>query len=181
MKDPNLEDVLDKAWALLTQRKEEAGDRTIVLSTVSTSAQPQACLVVLRAVDRQAALLEFHTDADSLKCQSLKANPNAQVLLWYPNQAIQLRIDVRVTLYQSFAAQEKWQKVPEPSRVAYGKSPPTGDPITAPFAYHTLSVAKKFTLARCDVQKMDVLCLEGRHWRAKFMRKEEWSGQWLSP
>jgi len=181
MAEPSLSEALDQSWSLLMQRRSDALDRTITLSTVDESEQPQACLVVLRDVKPSLAGIEFHTDAESLKVHSLVKNPKAQILLWRSDLSLQLRIDVLVDCHHGERVTDHWKQVPKHSRIAYGKAPPTGAVLSSPFAYKTLSAAKNFMIARCYVQKIDVLNLDGAHWRAQFLKSDHWTGRWISP
>ena len=182
MKLPTTVDVLDHTWDIL---KEICTTKTalsaVTLATVDRDDQPQVCLVVLRAVDRDHRILEFHTDADSLKCQSLARNPKAQILIWHEINAVQLRLSVEVSLWQGKRAAELWKKVPSPSQIAYGKQPPTGTVINGPLEYKTLSAEEKFLVAECQTTKIDYLSLKEDHFRVQFEKKNGWSGNWISP
>lgn len=179
---PAFADVLDHAWKIMTEVATiKTALRTITLATVDQDNQPQACLVVLRTVDRDNQILEFHTDADSLKCQSLARNPKAQILIWQETNAVQLRLTVEVFLRQDKKTVELWRKVPSPSQIAYGKHPPTGGVIEGPFRYKTLCAKEKFVIAECQITKIDYLSLKANHFRAQFEKQSGWSGKWVSP
>ena len=109
MAEPSLSEALDQSWSLLMQRRSDALDRTITLSTVDESEQPQACLVVLRDVKPSLAEIEFHTDAESLKVHSLVKNPKAQILLWRSDLSLQLRIDVLVDCHHGERVADQWE------------------------------------------------------------------------
>ncbi len=182
MNRPAFADLFDRTWDILTEiATTKTALRTITLATVDRDNQPQACLVVLRAVDCDHQILEFHTDADSLKCQSLARNPKAQILIWQEIYAVQLRLSVEASLRQDAKATELWQKVSSSSQIAYGKLPPTGAAIARPFDYKTLSLEEKFVVAECRVTKIDYLSLKDDHFRAQFQRQNGWSGKWISP
>ncbi len=182
MTPPAFTELLNHSWDILTEiATAKTALRIITIATVDRDNQPQACLVVLRAVDRHHQVLEFHTDADSLKCQSLTNNRKAQILIWQEMTAVQLRLSVEVSLRQDAKAAKLWQKVPSPSQIAYGKQPPTGLAIDGPFDYKTLSSEGKFVVAECLVTKIDYLSLKKDHFRAKFEKQSGWSGKWISP
>ena len=182
MKPPAFVDLLDHTWDILTEiATTKTALRTITLATVDQDNQPQACLVVLRAVDRGNHSLEFHTDADSLKCQSLAGNSMAQILIWQETNAVQLRLSVEVLLRQDEKAAKLWQKVPSSNQIAYGKQPPTGALIEGPFDYKTLSSEEKFVIAECKITKIDYLSLKKDHFRARFEKQSGWFGKWISP
>ena len=182
MKHPSIVDLLDHTWEILTEIcTTKTALSAVTLATVDRDDQPQVCLVVLRAVDRDNQILEFHTDADSLKCQSLARNPKAQILIWREINAVQLRLSVEVSLRQDERAAELWQKVPSPSQIAYGKQPPTGTVTEGPFDYKTLSAEEKFLVAECQITKIDYLSLKEDHFRVQFEKKIGWCGKWISP
>ena len=182
MKPPNFTDMLDHTWDILTEiATAKTALRAITLATVDKYNQPQACIVILRAVDRDNQILKFYTDADSLKCHSLALNPEAQILIWQETNAVQVRLSVEILLRQDASAAELWQKVPSSSQIAYGKQPPTGVVIEEPFGYKILSSEEKFVVAECQIKKIDYLSLKEKHFRAQFEKHREWSGNWVSP
>ncbi|MDG1936858.1 MAG: pyridoxamine 5'-phosphate oxidase family protein [Paracoccaceae bacterium] len=178
----SLESLLDQSWAILQNlRSAKTSERTITLATVDPRGQPQVCMVVLRSIERDNNMLEFHTDADSLKCASLAKEPKAQILIWRPNVSVQLRISVEIDLYSDDKSRKLWAKVPGPSQISYGKSPPTGHLISAPFDYKNMGSIDKFAVAECAIRKIDFLSLEHTHHRAQFLQIDDWAGQWVSP
>ena len=182
MKRPAFDDLLDHTWDILTEMvTTKTALRTMTLATVDHDDQPQACLVVLRTVDRNNQVLEFFTDADSLKCQSLARNSKAQILVWDDRNAVQLRLSVEVLLRQDEKAAERWQKVPSPSRLSYGKQPVTGAVIMGAFDYKALASEEKFVVGECQITKIDYLSLQVEHFRAQFDKQSGWSGKWISP
>ena len=182
MKSPAFADLFDHTWDILTEiLTTKTALRTVTLATVDQDNQPQACLVVLRTVDRNNQILEFHTDADSLKCQSLKVNSKAQILIWQDTNAVQLRLTAEVLLRQDEKVAELWRKIPSPSQILYGKQPPTGEVIERPFDYKTLSSEEKFVVVECRITKIDYLSLKEDHFRAQFEKQSGWSGKWVSP
>jgi hypothetical protein len=124
------------------------------LATVDIEGQPQARHVVLRGVDRAGENLEFHTDIGSSKCAELQANPQAQLLFWDPDRAIQLRLHARIALRQDAHRDAQWQNVPGPSQIAYGKTPRTGLAIRDAFAYALTPSKSQFMVCSCAVQSL---------------------------
>ena len=87
-----LADALDTAWRLL---EAGAADRrnpmhVPVVASVDEAGAPDARVMVLRAVDRIAETLRFHTDARSPKCAAM-AGRRVSVLAYDPGAAVQLR------------------------------------------------------------------------------------------
>ena len=182
MNDLSLASLLDESWVILkTLRSAKPSERIITLATVDPRGQPQVCMVVLRSIKRDKSMLEFHTDADSLKYASLAREPKAQILIWRPDVSVQLRISVEINVYCDVKSQKLWAQVPGSSQISYGKSPPTGRLISAPFDYENMASIEKFAVAECTIQKIDFLSLEKRHHRAQFSRIDNWTGQWISP
>ena len=182
MNDLSLASLLDQSWAILEMtRSAKTSERTMTLATVDPSGQPQVCTVVLRSSNRATNMLEFYTDADSLKFTSLVEEPKAQILIWQPDMSVQLRISVEIDLQCNDKSRKLWVKVPGPSQISYGKLPPTGRAISAPFDYENMTSIDKFSVAECAIQKIDFLSLEQTHHRAQFFRNDNWAGQWISP
>jgi pyridoxamine 5'-phosphate oxidase len=178
----SLASTLDQSWAILQNFWSGKGsDRTITLSTVDHTGQPQVCMVVLRSIQRASNILEFYTNADSLKCASPIEEPKAQILIWRPDVSVQLRISVENDLHCDDKSRKLWAKVPGPSQISYGKSPPSGCPVSEPFDYENMASIDKFLVAECAIQKIDFLSLEHTHYRAQFSRSDNWAGQWISP
>ena len=143
MNDLSLASLLDQSWVILEMiRSAKTSERTMTLATVDPSGQPQVCTVVLRSSNRAKNMLEFHTDADSLKFTSLVEEPKAQILIWQPDMSVQLRITVEIDLQCNDKSRKLWAKVPGPSQISYGKLPPTGRAISAPFDYENMTTRR---------------------------------------
>jgi len=179
----SLPKLLDQAWGLLEEGQVDGQSpfRVMSLATVDREGQPQARHVVLRDADRAGENLEFHTDIGSSKCAELQANPQAQLLFWDPDRAIQLRLHVRIALRQDAHRDAQWQNVPGPSQIAYGKTPRTGIAIRDAFAYALTPSKSQFMVCSCAVQKLEFLSLKEQHFRAAFHADDRWAGTWLSP
>ena len=179
----SLPKLLDQAWGLLEEGQADGQSpfRLMSLATVDREGQPQARHVVLRGVDRAGENLEFHTDIGSSKCAELQANPQAQLLFWDPDRAIQLRLHARIALRQDAHRDAQWQNVPGPSQIAYGKTPRTGLAIRDAFAYALTPSKSQFMVCSCAVQKLEFLSLKEQHFRAVFQADDRWAGTWLSP
>ena len=181
--DLSLAAVLKDTWIILESMvsRNSAQENIITLATVDPENQPQACSVVLRGIDTTHGLLEFYTDADSLKCKSISHNPNAQILIWKPELSVQLRLYTEIRLTQGQMSKNRWKRVPVISQTSYGKDPSTGTSIKMPHAYKTLSSEEKFVVANCWIRGIDFLSLKEKHWRAQFNLDGEWVGQWIVP
>lgn len=180
--DPPLADLLNDVWLRLDPGVAErnAPARHLVLATVGRGGGGEARTVVLRAADRRQGLLCLHTDSASAKVAELTAQPLATLLLWDPPAQVQARL--RCTIAARPGTDEEWQRVPDPSRRAYGGGPPPGRPILSPGDYGADADRARFTVLEAEVAEIDVLHLGGlRHLRARFARSDGWQGQWLAP
>ena len=177
----SLPKLLDRAWGFLEEGEADGQSpfRVMSLATVDREGQPQARHVVLRGVDRTVENLEFHTDIGSSKCAELQANPQAQLLFWDPDRAIQLRLHARIALRQDAHRDAQWQNVPGPSQIAYGKIPRTGVAIRDAFAYALTPSKSQFMVCRSALQKLEVLSNKAQQFRAVLQADACCAGTWL--
>ena len=175
--------VLKDTWSILEDMVSSsyAEEKTIILATVDPDNQPQACSVVLRGFDPLKGLIEFYTDADSLKVKNITFQSNAQILIWKPKLSVQLRLSAKVRLTQGQKGTNLWKRIPVISQTSYGKDPSTGSQIEMPYAYKTLSLEEIFVVAECCISRIDFLCLKEKHWRAQFNFNGDWLGHWIVP
>ncbi|ATX64643.1 pyridoxamine 5'-phosphate oxidase family protein [Roseinatronobacter bogoriensis] len=172
-----------QVWTRLARgvRVRRAAARHPTLATVSPAGMPQARTVVLRAADSMSATVDIHTDINSTKVTELRANPLAALHVWDGTAHLQLRLEVRATILTGMDVAEIWALVPETSRIAYGSNPAPGQPVTDGLAYVKHPDPACFAVLRLHVQAMDVLHLGRDHRRARFVRGDNWAGQWLAP
>lgn len=175
--------LLDLAWQRLgcgvADRRAPA--RHPVLATVSPDGWPEARTVVLRAACRDTATLEVHSDAGAAKLRSLACCPRAQLQVWDPRPALQIRIAATVTVLQGADAAARWARVPGPSRTGYGRRPAPGTPIATPLAYDSPGDPAGFAVLRCHILSLEVLHLGTPHRRAVFRAADTWRGSWIVP
>lgn len=195
--DADLAAALDSAWRLLTGG---AVDRhspvhTPVVANVGVDGAPEARVLVLRAADRGAATLHFHTDARSPKCAALDGQP-VSVLAYDPGQAVQLRLagTARVVT-EGPAVDAAWAGATPFARRCYLVEAAPGSPLPAPGSglpewvegrkpdEAELAPARaNFALVMVDVTVIDWLHLaQGGHRRARFCGGDGWQGEWLVP
>jgi hypothetical protein len=183
MSDPTLPEMLARGWALLTghiaDRPGPGGHPS--LATLGPDGWPETRTVVLRGADPEAGSVEVHTDLHSAKVAGLRRDPRAQLLLWDPETALQLRLWLTVTIQSGLEVAAAWARVPDPSRQAYGTAPPPGTPIAAPFAYDKPGSGEAFAILTGRVERIDLVHLGPRHLRAAYHRADSWAGQWLAP
>ena len=174
---------LDHAWQRVSRgiADRRAAARHPVLATVSPEGWPEARTVVLRAARRSEIVIEVHTDAASAKITSLRASPRAQLHIWDEKPRLQIRLFATVEILQGVAVSDHWDRVPDASRTAYGKSPVQGTPIDGPFDYTEQRDSAAFTVLRCHLDRIDLVELADPHRRAAFSKADGWIGHWLVP
>lgn len=178
-----LDGLYEQAWARLSRGvgDRHAPARHPTLATVSARGMPQARIVVLRAVDKQAGILRVYTDLQSAKVDDLRATPMAALLVWDSSAHLQIRLQASVTILTGADAAPLWDKMPEHARMAYGSSPPPGQPVRDALAYTKSPDPASFAVLDLHVLEMDLVHLGPDHRRARYMREDGFAGQWVAP
>lgn len=190
----DLDAVLDDAWMRLTHGATDrrSAFHTPVVATAHETLRQR--VMVLRAADRVAARLRFHTDRRSAKVAMAAAAPRVSVLGYDPAARIQLTMQGVVRLADDPAPY--WQASTLASRRCYLVEPGPGTPVNSArsgipdaFAARTPDLAESeqgaanFAAMLVSVDRLEWLELSasgGR--RAAFVRDgERWSGTWLIP
>lgn len=122
---------------------------------------PEVRTVVLRAVDPERRLLEFHTDVRSGKARQLTAGTDVAWMFYDASAKQQLRCRGPVQLHrQNTAALKAWEQLHQPSRAPYAQSSGPGEPwqegspvLPEPAAY------ANFLVVQCTIERMDWLQL----------------------
>ncbi len=151
------------------------------LGTVTPEGLPRVRTVVLRSVDRLTAHLEIHTDLNSAKVSELRATPFAALHFWDEAGHLQIRLEAEAVILSGPEVAEIWARVPETSRLSYGITPQPGHQIAGALDYSRKPDPMSFSVLRLKVTAIDVLHLGPDHRRAKFIRSDDWAGQWLAP
>ncbi|MEO1138932.1 MAG: pyridoxamine 5'-phosphate oxidase family protein [Pseudomonadota bacterium] len=174
---------LDEAWRHVTRgvADKHAPARHPTFATVSSEGLPEARTVVLRAANREMAVLEVHTDSETSKVSALRQTPHAVLHVWVPRARMQIRLMTRVEMISGNAAEDRWQQVPPAARTNYGSEPRPGTPIAHADAYATSIRRDRFTVLSCRATRLDVLQLGSNHRRAVFDRDDAWRGVWVAP
>ena len=172
-----------QVWALLVRgvNDRRAAARHLTLATVTPDGLPAARTVVLRAANREAPSLDVHTDVHAGKVKDVCATPFAAIHVWDASAHLQIRLAAEVTILTGDDVVAFWARVPEGSRLAYGGSPSTGEPIKDSAAYHKKPDPASFVVLRLAITTMDILHLGPQHRRAYFERSDNWAGQWVVP
>jgi pyridoxamine 5'-phosphate oxidase len=184
MTEPTLTGAWSQAWNILQQAiaDDRSPLRFVTLATVDANHAPQLRTVVLRELDADAATLCIFTDARSHKVAELGKNNAAALHLWAPDHLIQLRLSGEAQITSGTPIQEQWATVPDHMREAYGHVPPPGTKIAASEAWEVHPDINNFTKITVTLSHIDIVCLSrDGHWRAEFLKKNNWKGDWLSP
>lgn len=184
MSDPNdLSAYLAEAWRHITRGVADSRHpaRYPTFATVSPNGKPELRTVALRKADREAGVLEVHTDTVTPKVKSLRQTPYASIHIWVPRADMQLRLNAEVEIITGPETEAIWARVPQASRVSYGTTPDPGVPISSVYAYEKPPRPDRFAILRCLLTDMDIVHLGERHRRAEFARRDGWVGTWLSP
>lgn len=192
-----LADALEDAWTRLAAA---AGNRhnpmhVPVVASVGVDGLPSARVMVLRAVDREAATLRFHTDARSPKCAELDGRAVA-VLAYEDAAAVQLRVSgVARVLREGAEVDAIWAAATPFARRIYLVEATPGSPLPGPGSGLPAAVAGRkpdeaelvparanFAIVTVAVRGIDWLHLaQGGHRRAVFGASDGWAGQWVVP
>ena len=152
-------------------------------------------IVVLRKVDRQNNLVQFHSDIRSDKIAKLKSNKNASMLFYDKEEKIQVRLKVECTInHSNEITKESWSKTGHISRKCYLVENGPGTESTSPTSglkpeldnfEFTMEQSeegyKNFTVIQCKIKTIEWLYLAAKgHRRAKF-EIENKKNSWLIP
>lgn len=195
----SLDRSLERAWLLIAEgaANRDSPCHTPVFATIGADGQPAQRILVLRAFDRDAETLRFHTDARSNKIGEIGVQPSCALLLYDADARIQLRLRGTVRVESDSAvAEQAWQSADAYSRRCYLADPAPGTPIALPASglppelegtkpnEHQLEPARgNFAVLTVRVDAIDFLYLAHQgHRRAQFERSADgWTGQWLVP
>ena len=193
---------LDRAWALLSEgaRNRSGGAHTPSLATVDADGRPRQRIMVLRACDRDARSLRFHTDARSNKIAEIAeigtAAP-ASILVYDPDAKLQLRLTGTARIEtESDVAEHAWLHSDNYARRCYLVDPGPGMPVPEPSSGlpeqvqgekptdEQLAPARaNFAVVQTVIEAIDFYYLAHQgHRRARFAwNGERWDGSWLIP
>ena len=152
-------------------------------------------IVVLRKVDQQNNLVQFHSDIRSDKIELLKNNPNAALLFYDKDEKIQVRLKVNCIInYKNDITKNSWEKTQHISRKCYLVDNGPGTKSDVPtsglkpeldnFDYtkeQSEEGYKNFTVIQCKIKSIEWLYLAAKgHRRAKFDLESN-KDTWLVP
>lgn len=135
-----LDEVMDHAWHLLGQGVADRrhGFHHAVVASVSPNGRPRARTVILRAADRNANTLRFHTDIRSQKCRDLEANSAISIVFYDTESRTQLRIEGQASLHHGDEiARQGWAAAQPMSKLTYAITPEPGQLLDQPDGHST--------------------------------------------
>ena len=163
---------MERTFALLAQATADRGSnfRTFALATVE-GGSPSVRMVVLRAVDRDARVLEFWTDRRSAKVEALPFGIEA--LFWDPKTAIQLRLTARTeaTGTEDPVVASLFDGLPDHALLDYGSGSAPGTKIDHAPAFDRARARQNFLRVRLHATGADLLELRrgtNRRFRVEF-------------
>lgn len=175
---------LEQVWHRLARgvADRRAPARHPVLATAGIDGGAAARVVVLRTADRAGARIEVHTDTASGKIAELRTDPHAALVIWEPRAQFQIRLTATATILTGAEAAARWARMPDGARVNYGGDPAPGAPLADP-ANHTPGASKdRFAVLDLRIDGIETLHLgRTRHHRARFLRADGFTGQWVAP
>jgi pyridoxamine 5'-phosphate oxidase len=179
---------LEMAWQLWGRGTVDrhSGFYTPVVTSVDADGNPQARTMILRAVDREARTMRFHTDVRSAKMLHWKFKPRVCILGYDASKKIQLRVDGRVVLHTTDAvADDAWKNSRLESLAAYGVNISPGSVLNVPNSAPQFNGEgrENFAVALVHVESLEWIYLsaEGNR-RAIFSWADgEMISNWLQP
>lgn len=197
--DAALAAALDSAWSLLTDgaRNRRSPVHVPVVASIDRDGLPTQRVLVLRAAEREAARLRFHTDARSPKTVELADGAAVHVLAYHPDEKLQLRLSGTAQVVCDgpevdaiWAATTRFARRCYLAEAAPGTildAPGSGLPLSVegrePDEEELVSARANFAVVKVDVERIDWLHLANSgHRRAMFERDgDAWLGRWVVP
>jgi pyridoxamine 5'-phosphate oxidase len=197
--DMDLIAALDSAWTLLGDgaRDRRSPAHHPVLATIDALGNPSQRVLILRAADRDAAILRFHTDSRSPKVSEIDDGASAHALIYAPEAKLQLRLSGTARIEtETEAANTAWTSSTTFARRCYMAEAAPGTPLSAPASglpewiegqqpteAQVTPARPNFAIILMQVTGIDWLHLANSgHRRAQFARNDrEWHGQWVVP
>jgi len=175
---------LDQSWHLMAQHAARGlqGKPLVSLATVDNNGHPQLRTLALRAVRPDCHEVDVYTDALSPKINEIQKTPQVSLLLWRPDEMVQLRVSGIAALTIGHDAKAVWDALPESGHVNYAHQPVPGTEIVGATAYDIRPDPARLAVLTIRVAHIDHVSLAPpKHFRAAFSAQSDWRGQWLSP
>lgn len=177
MSEMTLNGLLETVWTHLVRGKADRRHpaRHPTLATIGADG-PEMRTLVLRDVDRGAATLDLHTDAQSPKHAQIIADPRVALHVWLPAARLQIRLRARAAILPGDPA--VFARLPPEAQANYAGNAP-GAPLDASVPIE--DPGTRFACIRCQITAIDALLLDEPHRRARFVSGDGWTGQWIAP
>jgi pyridoxamine 5'-phosphate oxidase len=189
-------EIKKKIWLMLEDSVTNRGSQFRIPTFICGSQSDfDGRIVVLRKIDQQNNIVQFHSDIRSDKIKKLEKNSKAAMLFYDKEEKIQLRLKVDCTInIANEITKESWLKTGHMSRKCYlvdnGPGTESIDPTSGlkpeldnfEFTMEQSEVGyKNFTVIQCKVNSIEWLYLAAKgHRRAKFDLKTN-KTTWLVP
>lgn len=135
----SLDELLEHAWSML---EEACTDRRkpihlVQVATIGLDGRPKVRTVVLRAVDKPARLIRFHTDARSSKVSELVHTSFIELHAYDAQENVQIRMSgsANILAAPDARALAAWKASRPISRKCYSMEPGPGTPIAVGSAF----------------------------------------------
>jgi len=185
--DPALAAGFARAWALLGAAPGDpsSGLRLPVVVTVRHG-EPDARVMVLRAVDRASHTLQFYSDTRAAKITTLASTPRIAVTGYDTANRLQLRLGGLASIITDTGADAAWSALTATGRTAYQSLEPPGTPVAElphPSEIPADSGRRHFAIVAIMLDRFEWLDLAvPGHRRALHLRDgADWRGSWLVP
>jgi pyridoxamine 5'-phosphate oxidase len=184
----DLDETISEAWRVIGRGvvDRKSAFHTPCVATTGLDGAPRVRTVVLRAADRAARSLRFHTDQRSAKFAELLRDPRVGIMGYDAGRKIQVRLTGVALLHTNDEiAASAWAKSHSMSLMCYRQTEPPGlalerpTSLAAPSAYGY----ENFVVVAITVHELEWLYLahEG-HRRARCIWSEAGeTGFWLAP
>lgn len=175
--------MLDHAWQMLADgaARPDAPARRIVLATVSRDGGATARILALRRADRAAAQLTLYTDLMTEKVSEIAANHRGTILAWIPEDQLQIRAGVRLSIESGPQLEPAWAKLPDAARRNYGGVPAPGRDLADSRTYRETIERARFARIVGELRSFDLVHLGDLHRRAVFVASDGFAGRWVGP
>ncbi|MBB5515084.1 hypothetical protein FHS89_001094 [Rubricella aquisinus] len=172
---------LDQVWTLLARgtKDRHAATRHPTLATCGPDGPEQRTLV-LRGVDRALGTVDLHTDLRTPKVSQITDDPRVSLHIWDARAHLQIRLKGMASVLTGADVAQFWDRVPDPSRGAYGATPAPGTPLAADTQPEGQDQAA-FAVLRVTLTSLDSLHLGRDHHRRFAFSAPDWSGTAIAP
>ena len=193
----NSKEIEKKIWSLLTNAvKDRSSEFRTPVFICGDDKNFDGRVVVIRKVDQESNLIQYHSDIRSSKIEKIKKNPNCSILFYGKEEKIQLRIKVLSEVnYNNDVTKESWEKTGHISRKCYLVTNGPGTESDKPTSgledkFKNFDFTKKeseagyknFCVIKCKIKSIEWLYLAAKgHRRALINLNGSKSFTWLVP